>query len=421
MVFGSLESPREGINSITSYLEPELILGHLADGRPTTLYLSSPGFITGLPGLATYSHYTADTVFVGEHFEKTEDLGFERLNIEYIHLEAWAHESGFEVAFLEEGEEPKRRWTEVKHEAPESFTASVGGEYEVTLEFGSRCKRSQRPFTEVNITQPAELVIGFLEKQPYDRLSDIAFRLQHLFTLGMRRSAYPVAVRGYTGVPEEAMPVEVHYSPLGRTADIERPELHKMLFSRRSLPGGFDSALARWLEGAEKLDPVYRLFLGTVYNPSAFIEQQFLSLVTALEVYHRRSIAAPNPPEKHDTRKREILEATPDKHRVWLERELRFSHEPNLEARLHEIFGKNLEVTQAIVGRKKKARADFIKEVVNARNYRAHFDERLEGRAARGVNLHPINQKLTLLLEGCLMAEIGFEADEIKNAILSVR
>jgi ApeA N-terminal domain 1 len=91
------------------------------------------------------------------------------------------------------------------------------------------------------------------------------------------------------------MPVDVYYRPLGRT-DVpqERPRLHEMLFSRRDLPEGFGPTAAGWLEGAENLDPVYRLFLGTVYNLQAYIEQQFLSLVTALEVYHRRTMSAPN-------------------------------------------------------------------------------------------------------------------------------
>jgi hypothetical protein len=179
--------------------------------------------------------------------------------------------------------------------------------------------------------------------------------------------------------------VDVYYRPLGRT-DVpqERPRSHEMLFSRRDLPERFGLAVARWLEGAGNLDPVYRLFLGTLYNPQAFIEQQFLSLVTALEVYNRRTMSAPEPPEKHEKRKQEILEAVPDEHRSWLERVLAFTREPTLEVRLREIFRKHLEVAQAIVGRSIKAGSDFIKEVVDARNYRAHFGERSEGKATRG-------------------------------------
>ncbi len=111
----------------------------------------------------------------------------------------------------------------------------------------------------------------------------------------------------------------------------------------------------------------------------------------------------------------------PDEHKHWLERKLAFSHEPTLEERLHDIFSKHLRVAQAIVGRKKKVRSDFIREVVDARNYRAHFGERLEDKASRGAELHPINLKLTKLLEACLMSEIRFEDDKIKSAILGLR
>lgn len=412
----------EGLGGIIDPLEPKIILGLSSDGRRITLQdcrITTGNLAVG-SGFST-STFVVNTVFVGEHFEQEEDVGFERLVVEYLHLEAWAHESGYNISFHEEGEEPKRRWTEVRHEAPEPFTAHVAGEYEVTLDFSSYFQASRRLFTWVNISQPTELAIKFPEKEAFGRLSDIAFRLQHLLSLGTRRSAYPVAVKGYTGIPGEAMPVGVYYRPLGRTgAPQVRPELHEMLFSRRDLPEGFGPAVARWLEGAEKLDPVYRLFLGTVYNPRAFIEQQFLSLVTALEVYHRRTMSAPDPPEKHETCKREILEAVPEVHRGWLERMLAFSHEPTLEQRLHEIFRKHLKTAQAIVGKSKKPRAAFIRRVVDARNYRAHFGEKLEGKATRGADLHPINQKLTKLLEACLMAEIGFEDDKIRRAILGL-
>jgi hypothetical protein len=66
---------------------------------------------------------------------------------------------------------------------------------------------------------------------------------------------------------------------------------------------------------------------------------------------------------------------------------LAFTHEPTLEVRLRETFHKHLEVAQAIVGRSRKARSDFIKEVVDARNNRAHFGEGLEGKATRGQSL----------------------------------
>jgi hypothetical protein len=418
-LMGSLK----GLEDITDPLEPEIIQGLSSDGKRITLKDCAKilGNLRFGGGFST-STFAANAVFVGEHFERSEDVGFERLVVEYLHLGAWADASGFDIKFFEERKEPKRRWIKMKHELPEAATAQVGSEYEVTLDFGADFEASQRPLTWATIKQPAELAIKFTEKQPFDRLRDVAFRLQHLLSLGMRRSAYPVAIRGYTGAPGDAMQVEVHYSPLGRMDDVERPERFEMLFSRRNLPGGFEVAVARWLERAGNLDPVYRLFLGAVYNPRLYLEQRFLSLVQAMEVYHRRAVYEPDLPEvEHEKRVEKILDSAPAEHKGWLRQKLRVVSEPSLDQRLHEILKRHRGITNFVVGSKGEARAEFVEKVVVTRNYRTHFDENKKGKAARGQELYQITRKLNLLLEACLMEEIGFGPEETKDAVLGTR
>ena len=341
--------------------------------------------------------------------------------VEYLHLDAWADDSGFNIKFVEETEEPNKRWIEMKHELPEAATAVVGSEYEIALDFGSDFKASKRPFTWATINQPAELAIKFSEKQTFDRLGEIVFRLQHLLSLGLRRSAYPVAIRGYTGIPGEAMPVEVYYRPLGRMDNVERPERFEMLFSRKDLPGGFETDVARWLERAGDLDPVYRLFLGAVYNPQSYLEQRFLNLVQALEVYHRRVLYVPDlPKEEHERRVREILHAVPEEHKGWLERKLKVVSEPSLNQRLHEIHQRHLNIVESVVGKKKQVRAEFIEKVVATRNYRTHFDDSKKDKVARGEDLYQIMRKLNRILEACLMEEIGFSPEKTQDAISGI-
>lgn len=174
-LLGSLK----GLEDATDTFDPEIILGLSSNGRLITLKGCgrTKGTVRFGSGFVT-SSFAVNEVFVGEHFQRAEDVGFERLIVDYLHLEAWAGVSGFDIRLNEESEEPKRRWIEVRHDLPEPFTAAVGGEYEVTLDFGSAFEASRRPFTWATIDQPAELAIKFPEKQPYGRLSDIAFRLQ---------------------------------------------------------------------------------------------------------------------------------------------------------------------------------------------------------------------------------------------------
>lgn len=176
------------------------------------------------------------------------------------------------------------------------------------------------------------------------------------------------------------------------------------------------------MERAGDLDPVYRLFLGTVYNPQSYLEQHFLNLVQALEVYHRRALYVPElPKEEHERRVNEILDASPEEHKGWLERKLRVVSEPSLNQRLHEIFKRHLSIVEFVIGKKKQVRAEFIEKVVATRNYRTHFDDSKKDKAARGEELYKIMQNLNLVLEACLMEEIGFTPDRTKDAISGVR
>jgi len=58
---------------------------------------------------------------------------------------------------------------------------------------------------------------------------------------------------------------------------------------------------------------------------------------------------------------------------------------------------------------------------VATRNYQTHFDENKKDKAARGEDLHHIAQQLKLLLEACLMEEIGFGPEVTRNAVSGTR
>jgi hypothetical protein len=143
--------------------------------------------------------------------------------------------------------------------------------------------------------------------------------------------------------------------------------------------------------------------------------------VQALEAYHRRTTPAVDLTEdEHEKRMESILRAVPERHRTWLEEKLRYSNELNLRKRIKHILDGHPQTVDSVVG-SGKDRTNFVKKVIDTRNYRTHFDESLEGRAARGKELHRINEKLKELIEMCLLAEIGFEDDEIKKAVTGLR
>ncbi len=144
------------------------------------------------------------------------------------------------------------------------------------------------------------------------------------------------------------------------------------------------------------------------------MEFQFLSLIMALEVYHRRLIGNEDiSTEEHEERVKQILNNTPDKYREWLKEKLKYSNEPSLRKRIKEIYDmlKNIGYVTDLIPKKK----DFVDDVVNTRNYFVHYDQSLKNKALKGTKLYRLIQKLKVLVEICLLKEIGFLDTGIDN------
>jgi hypothetical protein len=109
----------------------------------------------------------------------------------------------------------------------------------------------------------------------------------------------------------------------------------------------------------------------------------------------------------------EIINSIPTEYREWLEGRLTYSNEPTLRRRLREIFDKYSDVLSKYIENKD----DFMNKVVVTRNYLTHYDAHLKEHAADGEELYHISEKLRLLIEICLLTELGFDPIKIKTLL----
>ena len=142
------------------------------------------------------------------------------------------------------------------------------------------------------------------------------------------------------------------------------------------------------------------------------MELNFLTLAQALETFHRRRRhGAILSKDEHKQKMYEILENVPDTYKKWLKDALAFSNEKSLKIRLSELMDENIEVMRPIMNHKE----EFIKKVRDTRNYLTHFDHRMKKKAATGTELHWLTEKLSILLQGCLLQEIDIKPTEQLN------
>jgi hypothetical protein len=182
-----------------------------------------------------------------------------------------------------------------------------------------------------------------------------------------------------------------------------------MLFTLQDLPDGFQSAMERWFRVSDELDSVCSLFFAVQYTPSLYLENKFLNIVQAFESYHRRRMKNEVLPKaEYRSLKSGILKKVDAEQAKWLEPHLAYSNEPRLEHRLIELTERVSEALVPLVSNKQA----FAKMVKDTRNYLTHYDGRLKSKAASGGQLFWLTQKLSYLLQACLLMELGIPLEQ---------
>lgn len=138
----------------------------------------------------------------------------------------------------------------------------------------------------------------------------------------------------------------------------------------------FGNFMREWLEYAEKFKEALGCYSGTVYHrlPDTM---EHLSLTQALDAYHGVKFQS-HKIQDFGAKLRDLIEGK----------------KPFLNGLVDDI-------------------ADFVKTVVHNRNYYTHHNPKWleEGRVATGGKLSRINEKLCLLFQMCVLADIGIPQD----------
>ena len=134
----------------------------------------------------------------------------------------------------------------------------------------------------------------------------------------------------------------------------------------------------------------------------------------ALEAYHRRTTSNEELTKcQHEVRITKILGTVPSEYRDWLQNKLIFSNEPSLRRRLSNLYD-IFSLTLKSLNINKKS---LIHKVVTTRNDLTHYDVKPKKNSPKRKELFVISQKLRIIVEMCLMKEIGFNMEEINNLV----
>ena len=190
-----------------------------------------------------------------------------------------------------------------------------------------------------------------------------------------------------------------------------------MLFTFADVSTRFESYLLNWMENSNRLKPVYDLYFGIVHNPSTYLIHAFLSQIQALETYHRRLASKY---EFTDDAKNEIAQEVVKRssHNYELCK-LQSRKDPPLLMRIIELLKVHQDVVHPVIEYHQHVQfAEFLKD---ARNYYTHLEPRKDSTAPTRNELWEANQRMKILLQACLLLEIGMNKDQTKRFFSSSR
>jgi hypothetical protein len=408
------------IKSTNSSFEPEIILGTSSNGKSITLHKcvetkrldSSLGFPT--------SSFYANIVFIGWHSAKPKELKFKSFFVNYPYFEEWSKIGVFSHCL--ESEEKSKQY-EVKYEVPEPVEAKIDN---FKISFDHNLNISGDWLREVNLKHTTFIKIEPEDELHFEEYQSILYHLQNFLSLATTRAIYPLSIEATTEqykrvstFPKSKVRhphIEIFYNVIGKVDLSKKLTHYDMLFTFEDISGQFETYLQNWFGKAGLLKPVYDLFFGTLYNPSMYLELHFLSLIQAVESYHRRRfggkyLSDEDYTEVYNTLVNAIPDSVEGDFKNSLKSRIQYGNDFSLRTRLKGLFdsGEYQEILSEFVENKNA----FISKVIATRNYLTHYEG--EEKAAIGEELDPLIQKLKILLEICLITELGFSSEELKK------
>jgi hypothetical protein len=349
------------------------------------------------------SEYRGHLIAIGDHFESYQDLRFKRVFAAYHNLEEVLGLTGL----CQTIEHTKTEMdVTIQFKRPPSLRVEIPP---FSIETGFSWRVAGDRFHRLSFSQQGQFLVSTAEATHLDEFRGGPLRsLHNLVELAAGAVLPPTLLEASREIDEDVPRIEFLMQPIGYKPMPLRRRMGECLFTLAGLGTRFPEYVQRWHAGRERFGPTFDLFF-SLDRLEMFQEHKFLSLIQAVEAYHRRAFAnVALPEQEHRKRVDRVLEAVTGtlsaEEMEWVRGKLEFN-EPSLRARLRELYDK-------LPPSAKKAlppRSKFIDETAETRHHMTHWKEREEGGRVLhgGHELLRAIQQLRLVLKCIFLAELG--------------
>lgn len=401
--FGSIGEPSKQIDTVH---------GRITEGEFVTLrdcYAQSPGFASGSTSMET------QIIDVGQIFSKKlfwdGEPEFEQLVVEFPLLEWWYQVDPVTMEMSREGE-----IEELNLNREDPITAHLE---DTIIKLSLRSRINTQISRKFEICQIAQVTIIPEGRLTFDKYRDEYIRhLQRFICLAVDEPVNPRKISGTITNDQEHQSerdVDVVYRSYHTHEISDIKHSARALFHLRDIE--FESAIQNWFRSARGAQTLHNLYFGTRYNDEMFVENQFLSLVVAIEGF--QSYLFPDYQLVSDGAYEDIseviLEAIPESSPVHKRIDGlldSIGNEPSLKNKVSMVFAEYEDILDELIDVE-----DISRRGTDCRHKLAHgLDDGVDS-----TEIGHLARKLQVVVEAFLLDEIGLESEYIIDRLKSNR
>ncbi|MGB3695114.1 MAG: HEPN domain-containing protein, partial [Spirulinaceae cyanobacterium] len=440
------------------FIEPEetIVLGLIENNEEVTLYKCF-GKITNFDSKGRLTlFFQATYIFLKIHFQNEQEINFKSVSTRYSHLEEWVGKSGVQASFSKNKNEHKLRKLSISYQPPETISLAKVEELDISITFS---QIYINPFDiyfptiyyKGNVEQKTFLTLHNPQSKSVDKCVELIVNFRNFLSFAMSKPASITSVTGKIDTTYE-QPVakdDGTYTTEQKVRETQveilfacwhsenyskiKIQTHEMLFLYSDVENKLGTVFKEWLKKKKMYESVFELLMITVYTPSLYLHYGFLNIIQALEVYHGNKYKGTyqeNKTYKEGVYKKllEVIENFPsdnpdsgygisDDFRAALKGKLNFLNQNSLQTRLGEIVEDiTCLLPDDFIG-DTQAKKEFIRKASNTRHALAHHNKKQKKKAAKEQELRQLFHTLTVILQACLLRELGLADESIKSLI----
>ncbi len=345
---------------------PELLHGCDEHGKPITLLHTSRNS-QSMSGATARFKCSAGYALLGIHIAKPEEFKAHKLTLRVQYLFDWLNRTGFKR------QETVKYESKIQHVLPDDLTFEVNPELKLKIASSSHYHFSHRlQSVKEDMAITFESASGFYISDCHELVSAV----RHLLHFSILREVYPISL--ICNVDGVGM-IEF-ISGSNRTEAPDEQSSDRWIFQFADVEKDFGMFFQKWLSFLKQFDEAVGCYFTTVYHslPPAI---EHLCLTQALEAYH----GIKNQSLNHQDFVGKIQRLT-ETHR----------------AAFSNVF---------------PAAAEFAAIVRDNRNYYTHHNPKWlkDGRVVSRGDLYRLNVKLRILMQACILAELGLSAHSVSR------